>query len=401
LKLRHVDPGGAGFPPTPALVPLAKHFNLADGGMLIGKTDFDCHEEQRARSAFEDEQEILRTGEPIIGKQESDTRADGRVSWTMASKMPWRDQEGNIIGTFGISKDMTAIKETETQLEQVHKQLMDASRQAGMAEVATSVLHNVGNVLNSVNISGSIVSDKVRNSKVLNLAKAVALIEAQKHDLGRFIAEDPRGRQLPGYLSSLAVHLAGERNEILQELGQLTSNIEHIKEIVAMQQNYARVSGVMEPHKVVDLVEDALRMNAGALDRHQVKVIRDYQQAPMAVVDKHKLLQILVNLIRNAKYALDDAMPPVKQMTLRVSLQDERVRVAIIDNGIGIPAENLTRIFGHGFTTRKEGHGFGLHSGALAAKEMGGVLTVQSGGHLKGATFAVEFPCQPAMASAA
>ena len=70
------------------------------------------------------------------------------------------------------------------------------------------------------------------------------------------------------------------------------------------------------------------------------------------------------------------------------------MKISYIDNGIGIPADNLTRIFGHGFTTRKEGHGFGLHSGALAAKELGGALTVESDGPGKGATFTLEFPIQ-------
>jgi signal transduction histidine kinase len=304
--------------------------------------------------------------------------------------------------TQSLEKEIEERKRVEKEAEQVHRQLVDASRQAGMAEVATSVLHNVGNVLNSVNVSSSLVSDAVRKSRVVNLAKAVALLEEHKHDLGRFLAEDARGKQLPAYLSNLAGHLAGEREEILKELSLLTGNIEHIKEIVAMQQSYGRVSGVLEPNKIVDLVEDALRMNAGALDRHQVKVIRDYQQTPVAVVDKHKVLQILVNLIRNAKYALDDGMPPVKHLTLRVTVTgDERVRIAVIDNGVGIPAENLTRIFEHGFTTRKDGHGYGLHSGALAARELGGTLAVQSDGSGKGATFTLEFPRKPGHAPGA
>jgi len=298
--------------------------------------------------------------------------------------------------TQSLEKEIEERKRVEKEAEQVHRQLVDASRQAGMAEVATSVLHNVGNVLNSVNVSGSLVSEKVRKSRVVNLAKAIALLEEHKHDLGRFLAEDARGKQLPAYLSNLAGHLAGEREEILKELSLLTGNIEHIKEIVAMQQSYGRVSGVLEPNKIEDLVEDALRMNAGALDRHQVKVIRDYQQTPVAVVDKHKVLQILVNLIRNAKYALDDGMPPVKRLTLRVTVTgDERVRIAVIYNGVGIPAENLTRIFGHGFTTRKDGHGYGLHSGALAARELGGTLAVQSDGPGQGATFTLELPVKP------
>jgi signal transduction histidine kinase len=197
-------------------------------------------------------------------------------------------------------------------------------------------------------------------------------------------------------LSNLASHLAEEQKEMLQELAALNSNIEHIKEIVAMQQSYAMTSGVLEELPVADLLEDALRMNAGAVERHHLKVIREYSKVPPVVVDKHKVLQILVNLIRNAKYALDDNGHSDKRMILRVgSNGNDSVKISVVDNGVGIPAENLTRIFEHGFTTRKGGHGFGLHSGALAASELGGSLNAHSDGPGKGATFTLELPCQP------
>jgi signal transduction histidine kinase len=284
----------------------------------------------------------------------------------------------------------------EENLRTLHRQLLESSRQAGMAEVATSVLHNVGNVLNSVNISASLIAEKVRQSRVVNLSKAVALMEARKGDLGAFLTDDVKGRELPGYLSSLAIHLVEEQAQILKEVASLTSDIGHIKEIVAMQQNYARVSGMPEPLNVIDLVEDAIRMNAESLARHKVQVVRDYKAAMLVTVDKHKVLQIVVNLIRNAEDALDSGRPLVKRMTLRVAAHGEdRVKISVIDNGAGIPAENLVRIFGHGFTTRKDGHGFGLHSGALAAKDLGGSLTAHSDGWGKGAAFTLEFPRLP------
>ena len=284
----------------------------------------------------------------------------------------------------------------EESLRTLQKQLMDTSRQAGMAEVATSVLHNVGNVLNSVNISSSLIAEKVRKSRVVNLGKAVALMQEHKNDLAAFLGEDPRGRELPGYLASLSSHLAEEQGSILQEVASLTRDIEHIKDIVAMQQNYARISGVTETLNVSDLVEDALRLNEGAMERHKVTVVRDYKGAVPVTVDKHKVLQILVNLIRNAKYALDDGAPAEKLMTVQVAASGEdRVRISVMDNGVGIPQENLVQIFGHGFTTRRDGHGFGLHSGANTARELGGSLTAESAGPGKGATFTLEFPRQP------
>jgi signal transduction histidine kinase len=145
-----------------------------------------------------------------------------------------------------------------------------------------------------------------------------------------------------------------------------------------------------------DLVEDALNMNGASLNHHHIELVRQYSNTPAINVDKHKVLQILVNMIRNAKHACDETKRTDKRLTVAVGLADDRrVRISVIDNGIGISAENQPRIFNHGFTTRRDGHGFGLHSGALAAKEMGGCMTMHSDGMGLGATFTLELPLQP------
>ena len=317
--------------------------------------------------------------------------ADGTVVWTSAKAGVIRSND-TLIGFVGTVEDITEKKKAEAQLEKAHQQLVETSRQAGMAEVATAVLHNVGNVLNSVNVSASLVTDTIRQSKLPGLTKAVTLMGEQA-DLGQFLSSNPKGAQLPDYLSRLAKHLGSEQILMMNELNSLSKNIEHIKDIVSMQQAYAKVSGVVESVSPMDLVEDALRMNAGGLARHDVQVVREYGDLPKVLVEKQKVLQVLVNLIGNAKHAMDDAAPSVKQLTLRTGMNgNNHFKIAVIDNGVGIPAENLTRIFAHGFTTKKTGHGFGLHSGALAAKEMGGALRVHSDGPGKGATFTLELP---------
>ncbi|HKS36746.1 MAG TPA: PAS domain-containing protein [Verrucomicrobiae bacterium] len=373
---------------------LAERCGLTSMDEIVGKCDFDFFAEEHARPAFEDEQEVIRTGRPIVGKVEKEFwKESGKMAWVLTTKVPLRDKTGQIVGTFGVSKDITAIKEGELRLEEAHKQLLQASRLAGMAEVASGVLHNVGNVLNSVNVSATLVAESLRKSKAARLARVAALLREHSADLGTFITVDPKGKQLPGYLSQLSEHLAAEQETMVKELCLLRNNIEHIKEIVAMQQNYAKVSGVAEVVRVADLVEDALRMNGGSLIRHEVTVARDIEPHPPEItVDRHKVLQILVNLIRNAKHACDESERTDKQLTVRVSNGDDRVRIAVTDNGVGIPFENLTRIFNHGFTTKKDGHGFGLHSAALAAREMGGALRVHSGGPGLGATFTLELP---------
>lgn len=286
-------------------------------------------------------------------------------------------------------------KRMEIEVEKTYKELVVSSRQAGMAEVATGVLHNVGNVLNSVNVSSTLVAANIKKSKTANLAKVVKLIQEHEANLGDFFTSDPKGKQLPAYLAQLAEHLVGKQTAALQELTLLQNSIEHIKDIVTMQQSYAKMSGHTEPLKLTDLVEDALRMNSSGLARHDIEVVKEFDDVPLVTTEKHKVVQILVNLIRNAKYACDDAGRRDKRILLAVNNGGDHVHISVRDNGIGIPPENLTRIFGHGFTTRKDGHGFGLHSGALAAKEMGGSLTVQSDGVGHGATFTLALPIHP------
>ena len=372
---------------------MVRYHGYASAADVLGKTDFDLFARHHATPAFEDEQRIMRTGEPLVGKLEKEVFADGRVAWVLTSKMPLRNERGEIIGTFGISKDVTASKITEEALDKTRKDLIEASRFAGMAEVATGVLHNVGNVLNSLNVSSTLVADGLRQSKVGSLLKLSALLQEQAGNLGAFLTQDPRGRRVPELLATLATNAVGERDRLLAEVESLQKNVDHIREIVVMQQSYATMAGVVEPLDAAALMEDSLRMNSSALARHEVRVVRDFQPVPLIVAERGKVLQILVNLIRNAKYAADEGGSADKVVTLRVAPGAAgRVILAVQDNGIGIAPDHLDRIFVHGFTTRKDGHGFGLHSSANAANEMKGSLTVHSAGPGRGATFTLDLP---------
>ncbi|MCU1749569.1 DAHL domain-containing protein [Pseudomonas sp. 6D_7.1_Bac1] len=285
------------------------------------------------------------------------------------------------------------VEERTRELKDTQSELLDTARQAGMAEIATNVLHNVGNVLNSVNISADLVTRKLRTSKALGLGKAMQLINEHPSDLGHFITEDEKGKLLPAYLNQLVEAIAVEQQAITDELAQLSKSVDHIKDIVATQQSYAGANSLMEPLQVSELLEDALRMNSGALTRHHVTVVKDYAEVPKVMGDKHRLLLILINLISNAKYAMSELSDRPREMTLGVKVVDDAtLQVSVKDEGEGISAENMTRIFAHGFTTRKEGHGFGLHSCALAAIEMNGHLTAHSDGPGKGALFTLKIP---------
>ncbi|SDB54721.1 Histidine kinase-, DNA gyrase B-, and HSP90-like ATPase [Pseudomonas sp. NFACC23-1] len=291
------------------------------------------------------------------------------------------------------------VQERTRELMEAERELVDAARMAGMAEIATNVLHNVGNVLNSVNISAELVTRKLRNSKTTGLTKAVKMMNEHAEDLGQFITHDEKGRLLPRYFNELVDSIAAEQAVLIDELAQLTKSIDHIKEIVTTQQTYAGAARLIEPLNVSDLFEDALRMNSGALSRHHVTVIKEYQDVPAIMGDKHRLLLILINLISNAKFAMSHTSEHPREMTLGIRILDETTLcLSVKDRGEGISPENLARIFNHGFTTRKDGHGFGLHSCALAAVEMNGRLYVHSDGPGQGALFTLEVPLELARA---
>ena len=288
-------------------------------------------------------------------------------------------------------RDITERKNTELRVEALHKELLDSSRRAGMAEIATGVLHNVGNVLNSINVSTSIVVERLQKSRASRLSEVVKLLAEHAADLPQFLTVDERGRNLPQFLAQLAAHLSRETHEIAEEMLAVAENVEHIKEIVSTQQSYAGSFGVLEPLDLRDSIEDALRIHGGALARHHVEVVRKFEPIATVVVDKNKVLQILVNLISNAKYAMTDS--PVKTLTIKTyPSSDGGIQVSIHDTGCGIVAENITRIFAHGFTTKKDGHGFGLHSSALAARQMNAMLIAHSDGVGQGAVFTLVFP---------
>jgi PAS domain S-box-containing protein len=352
-------------------------------------------ETQDAAKAIQTAHEMAAKGQPYTYEYRM-TAADGRTLW-MRESGTVLVENGKPIAIRGILQDITRQKLDAEQLDKLNRQLIDTSRNAGMADVATGVLHNVGNVLNSVSVSATFVGERLRRSKVTNLCRATAMMREQNGHIAEFLTTDPKGKLIPEYLSTVADELAGEQSELIAKMATVGEHIEHIKEIVAMQQSYAKISGVYENLPPTSLIEDALRINATAFDRHHIDLVREFEKdTPTVCVDRHKVLQILINILRNAKHAMDEHGDHVKRLVVRVAAYPpDMVRITIADNGVGIPVEHMTKIFNHGFTTKTDGHGFGLHSGANAAKEMGGSLTAASDGPGKGAVFTLELPTIP------
>lgn len=295
-------------------------------------------------------------------------------------------------GTVLTLRDVSGRKRMEREREELNRRLMQVSRQAGMAEVASDVLHNVGNVLNSINVSCSMAIETARASRCTGVTRVATLLDEHRDGLVEFLTVDPAGVKIPEYLTQLGAQLARERDRLVSELEAVSKSTDHIREIVRTQQSLAKVAGIREMENVLTLIDEALRVTEPSLKRHGVRVVREFTPVEPVCVERHQVLQILINLISNAKQAVAGLPDDRRSVTIRTASRSGRVVVEVIDPGCGIPAENLTRIFSHGFTTRRDGHGFGLHSAALAAKAMGGILSVRSEGEGRGAAFTLDLP---------
>ncbi|PTL76119.1 AAA family ATPase [Vitiosangium sp. GDMCC 1.1324] len=284
------------------------------------------------------------------------------------------------------------VEERTRELKAAQARLVDTAREVGMAEIASNVLHNVGNVLTSAVISLEMMRQALGASRVSRLKQVSALLLENRVGLADFLTTDPRGNHLPNYLSALAEELLREQTRLTEDLDAMGRHVEHIRAIVQVQQTYAKTSLMTEECDLAQLIDDALRIQMAALQRHGVSVRRELSAVPRVKVDKHKVLQILINLISNAKNALDETPEGNRNIWVRLVAKGDVARIQVVDDGIGIAPETSEKLFSHGFTTRKDGHGFGLHSSALAAQLLNGSLSLESEGPGKGAVATLELP---------
>ncbi|MBZ0151142.1 MAG: hypothetical protein K8J09_06380 [Planctomycetes bacterium] len=298
-----------------------------------------------------------------------------------------------------LEQEMHERQRVQALKEELDQKLLEASRRAGMAELANGVLHNVGNVLNSVNVSADLLRQQLATSRTEGVARVADLLRQHTADLADFLAT-AQGRALPGYLEQLAQHLQRERCQLGDEVANLWARLEHMKEIVDRQQSYARCAGVTANVRAGALVEEVFTMLRASLQRHAVTAELEVIGDDDCELDRSRVVQILMNLVRNAAHAVRDAEVPDGRVRVTVARTDTRITFAVQDNGVGIATPELERIFAHGYTTRREGHGFGLHHSANAATEMGGRLSAASEGLGRGATFVLELPAPVACEAA-
>jgi two-component system, NtrC family, sensor kinase len=287
------------------------------------------------------------------------------------------------------------VEERTRELREAQQQLVEIAHQAGMAEIAVGVLHNVGNLLNSVSVAAEAIESSAGDCGVAGLGKLDDLLQSHRDDLGRFFSSDPRGALVPEYCHRLASSLEAERQRLFTEIEGLQGNVALVRETVVSLQEYARYGqdGLLtEPIRLPAMIEAALRIQAADLARSQVQVWKRIADVPPVLAQRFKVVHVLVNLIKNAVEAMQRT--PAEARLLRLELvgrPDGAVELVVADSGEGIPRENLDRLFSYAFTTKRGGHGFGLHTCANYLKQMGGSLTVESEGPGRGARFALVF----------
>ena len=290
-------------------------------------------------------------------------------------------------------------REFDRMVERVaesRQKMLDLAHAAGKSEVTASILHNVGNVLNSLNVSASTINSRLRESEIATVEGAAELLEEHRNDMTAFMTQDERGRSFPAFLKELASELTAEQNILRQEMGSLTESIEHLRHVVGEQDDNHRRDRLIETLDPAALIEQAIKLTVDSDGWERIRFVRDLESGGPVPLDRHRFIQVVANLVSNAKQAVRSAErdTPTITVTMERLLGEggEQLQIQVADNGIGIAAENLLRIFAFGFSTRSQGHGIGLHCAANFAREMGGSLQAESEGPGRGAVFTLVVP---------
>jgi signal transduction histidine kinase len=350
---------------------------------------------------------VLTTGNPHEMEEEINTPQGVAYYWTARHAL--RNERNQITHVCVVSNDITLNKQAQqvlarsrdelelqvkartAELEDAQRKIVATAHQAGMAEVASAVLHNIGNVLTGIVVNQDSVAQRARKSQV-SLLRQLADALAKQEDPHAWIATHAKGRQTPAFILKVTEALEKERAADVLEHQQITEALEHVRHVLDSQQAHAKGKGFVETVSLPELLEDALNMRASSFNRHSITIER--QLAPVEwSVEKHKLLQVLVNLIGNAIDAMHESRE--RTLTLSVALDEDHAIIKIKDSGIGFTAETHAKLFGFGFTTKATGHGFGLHSCAVETQAMGGHLLAESDGPGLGACFTVCLPRNP------
>jgi signal transduction histidine kinase len=317
-------------------------------------------------------------------------RADGTIRHLQSIASSTEEHNGSYDCMAGITLDVTDRVFAQQREYGLQQKLRESSHQAGMAEIATDVLHSVGNVVNSLGVSYATLRRDLKALRLEQLQQAASLILANRATLAGFLTEDARGRHLPDYLPALSAQFSSQVQAMQSELEATDKLLEHLRDIVSAQQVRAQVGGHREPVDLKELLD--ITLIAQELELSHVQVLRNYEDVPRVTTDRHKLLLILVNLLNNARDAVLASAVQPGRIVVHLERDEDHAVIIIEDSGVGMSAEVLQRLWRFGYTTKPKGQGFDLHNSANAAREIGATIEAQSDGPDKGSRFTVRLP---------
>lgn len=279
------------------------------------------------------------------------------------------------------------------RLSDSHKKLLDTAHRAGMAEIASEVLHHVGNSVNSAHCSIDVLEEALRDSKIDGLDLAVAMLSEHAPHAGEFFEHDPRGPKLVEYFVDLNKSLQREHNEFAAELDRLDDTVRQIREAIAVQQVFAGRTDFRQEVDLRELLDDVIKNHAELLESNRVRLELEVPSETELMLNRNKLRQILSHLVRNAITAMEGVPNDARRLRITSRLVDDQgLELEVCDTGIGFNDEVRGKLFTYGFTTTQGGSGLGLHYCANAIRESGGSISAQSDGAGKGAMFRVRIP---------
>ena len=299
---------------------------------------------------------------------------------------PITDSIGWYIFWFAIQRDVT------TEQRRLND-MISMAKAAGIAEGATNALHNIGNVLNSILLTTHQLDKRMDFSFIQSLKKLDHLLQSQADNLQGFYRDDPRSEKIPGLISAITESAISQIADVHCELKEIANNADHISAVISGQRENSKSGNQLEPVSIDSLVDQSLAACKVHFQKHSIDVDKDIESnLPLIPTDRHQVIQILANLLKNACEAVSEANISNPKINVNVKKHRDSLRVEVIDNGIGIDTEKMSHIFERGFTTKSSGCGFGLHSCVAIAEELGGSLSASSDGALQGSTFAFTLP---------
>ncbi len=345
------------------------------------------------------DKEVLKLNESVLKRDQLDMEIshvtrDGREFPIWMSVAVQKDSANNPVSFVAVARDITQRKKAELKIKEANRKMIDAAHRAGMAEIAAETLHNVGNLLNSVKTSAQNIYNVQNGSSLPDFLRANGILRENINHVEDFILRDPKGKKLLEYYLLLEHEFTVENKQIREDVLRLIKKVNMIADVVSAQNNYAGIGSYTEKCSLAILIEDALKLTPGLREQFGVTILKKFEEIPAIEVQKTKLIHILINLINNARDSMLDKPAGNRNLEIGLKHAGDYAIIQVRDSGIGIDEKNISRIFTHGFSTKKNGHGFGLHSSANYVAEMKGSIWVENNKEGSGASFYLKLPIQ-------